>query len=680
MAGAYSSAFTAGSLSHPDLRNYQPFAGSADADILPGHLTIASRARDLARNHPIAAGALQSHLDNVLGTGLWLAAMPDYQALGKSRAWAVELRNTVKPLWRGFADTFLCDAARASTLDGLGSQVLAGAWMNGDGLALPLWLPQPGSPWSTRIQTVESDRLCNPLGTLDGQVMPSGFQLRGGIEIDQYGGAQAYWVKRTHPGDRYQFGQVGSVNDWQRIPAETWWGRRRVIHMPTSRQRAGQTRGVSDLAAIMRTMKVAGDYTNAELKAAAVNAMLAVITESALSPEALVELLSNNPDALSAYTQGLAQRGRSQMSLEAGQIIPLMLGEKVSSFNPARPNTAFDPFMTSMLRQMASGLGVPYEVLAKDFSKTNYSSARAALLEGYRFFNGRRQHLALYFYQPVYELFFEELVDAGKIEAPDFYEMKWAYCRARWVGPGRGWVDPMKEAQAAGERMRLNISNLEDECAEQGKDWQEVLEQAAAEREYAESLGITIGEAFGVRAGAGASPAEPPATGSDGEPKDPEDDAAEDAQERRDMRAAVTALAAGVQIVQRETSRPTQLSVQVPETITHQLANPGQIDALTENSARQAHAVAALAGAVESVAKAQAAASRAVAESLENVADSVRADVAALAAETAANTARVAEVAARLDQGLAEVAATVAAPRVVAFDAAGNPAGSKIQR
>jgi hypothetical protein len=59
--------------------------GSADSDLLSELPTLVSRSRDLTRNHGVAAGAIQTLVDNVIGTGLRLAAIPDYRALGKPR-------------------------------------------------------------------------------------------------------------------------------------------------------------------------------------------------------------------------------------------------------------------------------------------------------------------------------------------------------------------------------------------------------------------------------------------------------------------------------------------------------------------------------------------------------------------------------------------------------------------
>lgn len=506
-------AFTAGSSSHPDMRRWTPLAGSADADLLPELGTIRSRSRDLARNHGVADGAQQTLVDNIVGSGLRLKSRPLWKALGWTQDQAEEWSNGVEALWSIWSESNWCDAARALNFHGLTTQAYRAGFVNGEALALPLWLPKrvaAGAPAATCIQLVEADRLANP------NHQPDSDRLRGGIEIDEYGGAVAYWIRKTHPGDRYWL-STGFSSDAERIPAFTPWGRMRVIHVH-DKERTGQSRGKPGLASVLRQFKVLGDYTNAELKAAVVNSMVAMVTESAVGQEGLVELLAGNPDALKSYQDGLANRGRSGIDFNAGMIVPLALGEKLNSFTPGRPSTAFEPFVLSLFRHVAAGLNLPYELLLKDFSKTNYSSARAALLEAWRFFKGRRKWIATYWAQPVFELWFEEMVQQGAIEAPDFYAKRALYCRAKWLGDGRGWIDPLKEAQAAEKRMTLGLTNLEDESAEQGQDWEEQLEQRAREEARARELGVTLPWMNGG-GGSNAAPAEPDA--DEGDPEDP---------------------------------------------------------------------------------------------------------------------------------------------------------------
>ena len=116
------------------------------------------------------------------------------------------------------------------------------------------------------------------------------------------------------------------------------------------------------------------------------------------------------------------------------------------------------------------------------------------MLEAWRYFNARRQWIATYWAKPVYELWLEEAINRGIIDAPDFYERRAAWIRCKWIGPGRGWVDPVKEVKAAQLRMQIDLSTLEDECAAQGLDWEEVLEQLAREKAKIMELGLSIND------------------------------------------------------------------------------------------------------------------------------------------------------------------------------------------
>ena len=70
----------------------------------------------------------------------------------------------------------------------------------------------------------------------------------------------------------------------------------------------------------------------------------------------------------------------------------------------------------------------------------------------------------------------------------------YAYTRCKWIGSGQGWVDQVKEAQACQLRMEIGLSTLENECASQGLDWEEVVEQRLREKNKLRKLGLDIGE------------------------------------------------------------------------------------------------------------------------------------------------------------------------------------------
>ncbi len=467
-----------------ELASWNPVGGSADADLNPDLDTLRSRSRDLVRNHGIAGGAIQTTVDNVVGTGPGLVPNPDYQALRKTKDWAIGWSKETKSAWRAYAETTDCDAARSLRFRQQTEQVFRGAMINGEALALPLWLPDPQMKFSTRFQIIESDRLSNPDGRSDDE------HLRAGIDIDDFGAPLAYWIRKVHPGDQFGVMMLQNYGQWERIPATTEWGRLRVLHVH-DKERTGQHRGKPLLSAVLAQFRMLDHYQKTELQAAVVNAMVAAFIETPLDGATVSQLFGTSLEDKNV-AEYMAMQRQYMAPLKGAGVFQIPPGSKLSSFLPSRPNDKFAPFVEAVIRHIGTGVGLPLELLVKDFSKTNYSSARAALLEAWRFFLGRRKWLEDCWCRPFYNLWLEEAVSNGTIDAPGFYENRFAYCRSKWTWPGRGWVDPVKEGQAAQIRMDNFLSTLEDECAEQGKDWEEVLEQAAVELQRKRELGLPL--------------------------------------------------------------------------------------------------------------------------------------------------------------------------------------------
>lgn len=491
---------------------WHPGLGSADADLLADLPNLTARSRDLGRNNGLMAGAMQTHRDNIVGAVLRLSANPEYRLLGLNREQAREWGNTVEPRFRSWGDTTECDAQRTCTLLGIAHQALTGAMLNGDAIVLPLWLPRREARWSTRLLVVESDRLSTP------PWLSANPTVRAGIETDQYGAPVAYHIQRYHPGDLCGSYAVhtGGFQQWERIPAFTAWGRRRVIHLH-DKDRTGQSRGKPLVSAVIRDFKMAGDYSSNELQASVANSLVAAFLESDLSQEASQSLFGEKPrDEWNMSVDEARGSLQSLRHLKPGAIIPLPVGARLSSYSPGRPNAAFEAFMLAVLRHIAAGMNMSYELLLKDFSKTNYSSARATLLEVWRYFSGRRRWLTDVLLRPVYELWLEEAVNAGEVEAPDFYANSYAWSRCRFIFGGRGWVDPVKEAQASVLRMNAGLTTLEQECAEQGADYEEVLDQLAIEKSMKEARGLSTEPVSATRR-SGLSAAEAPLSDDDEE-------------------------------------------------------------------------------------------------------------------------------------------------------------------
>ncbi len=480
MAGAWGGArpYQAASHTSAELGDWYAGLGSADSDYLYDRDTIVARTRDLIRNSGWAAGAVTRHIDNVIGTGFRLSYKPDYVALVQSEEWANEFEKEVEGRWRIFAedpDNWI-DASRQCNFNGLLGLAYRHDVGDGESLSVALWLAdKPGGRYATTIQIIDPDRLSNPNKSFDTEFM------RAGIELNENGAPIAYHIQSNHPADMH----IGARTwMWERVPRETPWGRQRVIHT-FERERAGQTRGVSLFAPILERLKMIDKYDKTELQAAVVNAIFAAYIVSPFDHELIEDMIDDKK--LDNYQAGRkAFHDERQTSLAKGTRIPTLFpGEDIKTVSASRPSNQFGAFERACLRNIASAVGLSYEQLSQDWSSTNYSSARAALLEVWRHLSRKRDRFAAQFATPIFALWFEEAVSRGDLilpdDAPDFYTAKAAWLKCKWIGGGRGWVDPVKEAAAVQMRLDMGVSTLEDECAEQGRDWRETLSQRAIE-------------------------------------------------------------------------------------------------------------------------------------------------------------------------------------------------------
>lgn len=136
---------------------------------------------------------------------------------------------------------------------------------------------------------------------------------------------------------------------------------------------------------------------------------------------------------------------------------------------------------------MAASIDMPYEVLSKDFSKTNYSSARAALLEAWRVFMLYRTWLTRHFCQPIWSMVIEEAWLGGRLKfpaaAPDFYDAMSLYTQAAWIDPSKGYVDPVKEIASTVTALENRLMTYSEAIAERGRDFEEVMDEREEEEE-----------------------------------------------------------------------------------------------------------------------------------------------------------------------------------------------------
>jgi len=158
----------------------------ANTEIAAALPRLRDRTRDLVRNNPYAAKAVQAVVSNLVGTGI----------VARARSGDADLNDRADALWMRF--TALCDADGRTDFHGQQALVVramaeSGECLvrlrprrSGDGLDVPL-----------QLQVLEADHLDT---TRAGDVAGGGF-IHQGIEFDGLGRRIAYWLFPVHPGE-----------------------------------------------------------------------------------------------------------------------------------------------------------------------------------------------------------------------------------------------------------------------------------------------------------------------------------------------------------------------------------------------------------------------------------------------------------------------------------------------
>jgi lambda family phage portal protein len=486
----YEAPYAAQSIFRQDVASWRPPMRSGEfANIVRRDLTLA-RLQDIIRNDAHAGSAIDKLCDHVVGRGLRFQSMPDGAMLGiPDRKARRALAQQIEAEWRSFAEEprKYADAQQRLSLNGI-FRLFARMWFIYGEASGVLSMNEDGAArYQTCVLAIDPSRICNPYGERDT------LTRRMGIEQTPLGKPLGYHVRNAHLGD---FWAPFEQTSWTFVPRQTSWGRPVFMH-GFEPEWGGDGRGTSPLLSIVNRLRMLGKFADNELASATINALFAATVESDEPAEDVAERLRpaatvrENPGVLGL----LDHYERFPLRLSNGARIPVMFPNSTLKFNASpRQTTAFPAFETAFLQTISSRLGLAYEQLKGDWSKTNYSSARAALNEVWRGITRARTAFIEQVVIPIQLAWADEAFDRGYLKAPagapDFWDCPAAYLKGTWIGPARGYVDPTKEVEASALRIDGRFSTWAAECAEQGLIFEEVFEQQANEIDMLNELGL----------------------------------------------------------------------------------------------------------------------------------------------------------------------------------------------
>lgn len=427
-------------------QGWQKPTGDANAVIGPALSSLRAAARDLVRNNPYAESALSTIVDHAVGWGIEAKPEP--------------ANARVSAAWKAWADTTDCDAEGRHNLAGLQKLVMRTVVESGEVIVRRrLRRPEDGLAIPMQLQVLDPDFLDTSKDTATGLPLSGGSRVIQGVEFDGLGRRVAYWLYREHPG-----ATSGSLVESVRVPAES------VLHIFRP-LRPGQVRGPSWFAPVLLRFKDFDEFEDATLMKQKIAACLAVLTSDV---DGNASPLGTPDDSTTPEID----------SLEPGMVLNLTPGRTVTVVDPPKVDE-YAEYSQTVLRAIATGLGVTYEDLTGDYGEMPFSAARMSRLRHWaRVEDWRWRILIPQFCDPVWQWAMQVAALGSQVPVP--------WPEARWSAPPAPMVDPANEGLAAQRLIRSGLDTLSNILRERGYDPDEVFAEMASDNKKLDALGIVL--------------------------------------------------------------------------------------------------------------------------------------------------------------------------------------------
>jgi lambda family phage portal protein len=437
---------------------------SADSELQSSHRTLRDKSRALCRDNPYAKRAKQLVVNHVIGAGMGLQC----QISNRRHRLQTRLNDAIEEAWREWSEPQRCHTGGGLHFADLERAAIGEIFETGEAIIRVHARKFGDSRIPFALELIESERLAD-----DYEIQPrAGGTVVMGVEQDDFGRPLTYFVHRFH---RDLTAKRPRPDEIIAIPADQVFHLRLIERWP-------QTRGVPWMHAAIGRIHQHGEYEEAALVAARIGA----------SKVGFFESPDGDPDAMRDAENA---DGSAAMTVEAGQFTQLPPGYKFSSWDPNYPTDAFEPFTRASLRGIAAAVGPCYESLSRDYSQSNYSSSRLALLDDRDLWQILQQWWIRVFRRPLHRQWLMSATLAGAIPAisqSEYLADPIKFEHAKFKPRGWRWVDPTKEVNAYKEAERAGYMTKTDIIAHTGggQDIEDVMETRRRELDMLEEMNL----------------------------------------------------------------------------------------------------------------------------------------------------------------------------------------------
>lgn len=421
---------------------------AADSEIAAAGAVLRARMRELVRNNPLAAHALQVLVNNLVGYGIRARAATGNKARDKR----------VNAAWQLWSQR--CDAHGHTNFEGLQQLAVRQMLEGGEVFALRRFSRDAGRV-PLQIELREADHLDD--SRLTARAGADDARIVHGIEYDRAGRRRAYWMFPHHPGDN-RLGLWQPLES-QRVPAQD------VAHL-FERQRV-QTRGVPWGTPAMRALRELGDWQDAEL------------TRKKIEASTVGFVFGDLDDTQRSIAPKVKDSDGNDLEQFEPGLIAYVEGGKDIKFNQPAATPGIREWNLVQMHIIAAGFRVPYALMTGDLTQANFASSRVGLNEFRRMIEQMQWQVVIpMFCQPVWDWFCEAAWSVGVIDTPDV--------PVEWGPPRFESVNPWQDAQTDLLEVRAGFASLPQMIAKRGYDLSAVLDEQARALAEADALELVL--------------------------------------------------------------------------------------------------------------------------------------------------------------------------------------------
>jgi len=439
---------------------------SEDTELSSSLVNGRNRARALTRDAPYAKRARTIVQNNVIGTGIGMQA----KVVNAKGDLDDRVNDGIEEAWESWCGAKSCHTGGELHFSDLERVMMGQIFDTGEVFARVHNRAFGPSLIPIALELIEPERVADEFAVAAqyGHTI-----VRLGVETDEFHRPVAYFFRSTHPGDLRLTPQTQTKIE--RVPAQD------IFH-PRIIERWPSTRAMPWMHAVARKLNDMDATTEAEITAA----------RGAACYMGFIE----NVDPAAEF--GVKQEdGTTEIEISPATVERLGPNEKFNFAAPNRPNSQLDPFMRMMLREVAAGIGCSYESLSRDYSQSNYSSSRLALLDDRDLWRVLQLWFIRMFRMDFHKRWLQAAVLSGNIAAipKEAYALNMAkYEKVSFKPRGWGWIDPTKEVDAYAKAIEQGFTTVTHVIAQtgDGRDIEDVLRERAQELKLAKSYGIEL--------------------------------------------------------------------------------------------------------------------------------------------------------------------------------------------